>query len=301
MPYRASIVIPLRKQSDAWLKQCVESALRQTVKCEVVVVTSPVTPESNRRVLERQQHGVSNLRVVEREPHMRFPAALNFGIRQAATDRIGFLLSDDWLQPKTVETCLRYDADIVSTSRRFYAADGRTELKQLRVRHTAGRWSTLNANTERAKFLGYFFLFRRSALARAGGVDETLGDSPGVDDFDLIWTMLERGSSVAIVEERLYNVRDHDGERLTTRNRDEMLVTFNRILDKHGVYGAERDQMVREHSLWFGRSIESAYAEIARQQEVAQVSPMQKVYRALLPLETRLVVHERFMKLLGKG
>ena len=301
MSYRASIVIPLRKQSGEWLSQCVKSALRQTVACDVVVVTSPVTPESNRRILERLQSGVSNLRVVEREPHMRFPAALNLGIRQAAADRIGFLLSDDWLEPKAVETCLLRDADIVSTSRRFYAADGRTELKHLRLPHTASHWNKLNADAERAKFLGYFFLFRRTALARAGGVDETLGDSPGVDDFDLIWTMLERGSSVAIVEKRLYNVRDHEGERLTTRNPDEMVETFNRILDKHGVFGAERDRMVREDSRWFGRSIESAYREIVGTQPVPQVRPLQKVYRTLVPLETRLVVHDRFMKLLGKG
>lgn len=300
MSFCASIVIPLRKQTDNWLKQCVESALMQTVKCDVVVVTSPVTPESNRSILERLQKQFSDLRVIEREPHMRFAAALNLGIRNATADRIAFLLSDDWLQRKAVETCLRHDADIVSTSRRFYAADGATELKQLRVVHTVSRWGKLHDDAARAKFLGYFFLFRRAALARAGGVDETLGDSPGIDDFDLIWTMLERRSSVAIVEERLYNVRDHAGERLTTRNGDEMLATFERILDKHRVVGEERERMVREDSRWFGRTIESGYREIVGRESVPQMHPARRVYRALVPFETRLVLHERVMKLLGR-
>ena len=42
--YEASIIVPLLTQRDAWLRQCVLSALRQTVSSEVIVVTSPRTP-----------------------------------------------------------------------------------------------------------------------------------------------------------------------------------------------------------------------------------------------------------------
>jgi hypothetical protein len=201
---------------------------------------------------------------------MGFAAALNLGIRASRAPRVGFLLTDDWLEPEAVERSLESDADIVSTGRTFWAADGVSMLPQLTRTRSRNEFETLDPLYEKACWLGYFLLFQKKALEAAGGVDETLGDSPGVDDFDLLWTMLERGATVGIVEERLYNVRDHAGERLTTRSKAAMLATFTRILDKHGVTAAEREYLLREHTPWFGRTMMETYRE--RERQAAQPS-----------------------------
>jgi len=292
----ASIVIPLLRQVNDWLQQAVLSAVDQTVPCEVIVLVSPHTPDSNRAVLDRIREKHSNLIVIEREPHMRFAAALNLGIRSANAARVGFLLSDDWLDPGAVETCLNRDADIVSTGRTFFAADGATVLEEISRPHSQPIYDSLNAQADRAKFLGYFFLFQRQAVLDAGGVDETIGDSPGVDDFDLIWRLLDRGASVSIVEERLYNVRDHPGERLTTRSREEMIATFSRILDKHRIAGKERERLMEEHSLWFGESMETTYRRIAGPVLPAWLKPLQTLYRAALPMRTRVAIQDRWIR-----
>jgi GT2 family glycosyltransferase len=290
---RASIVVPLLNQVDAWLEQAVASALNQTVSCEVIVVTSPRTPPSNRAVLARAQARYSELRLIEREPHMRFAAALNLGIRSATTGRIGLLLTDDWLEPETLEKCLVFDADIVSTAYTSFDANGVTPLDKISREHSEAGYRRLHEQADRADYLTHFFLFRREALDAIGGVDETIGDSPGVDDFDLIWCLLDLGASVAIVEERLYNYRDHGGERLTTRNREDMLATFNSILDKHGVAGQERERLVRAHSLWFGKSMMSVYQELAIPELPRPLQPLQTLYRFLVPLRTRLAIGAR--------
>jgi glycosyltransferase involved in cell wall biosynthesis len=292
----ASIVMPLLKQNDSWLELSVRSALGQTVECEVLVVTSRETPQSNHAILQRFADRGSRLRVVECPPTKRFAGALNSGIRLAASDRIGFLLSDDWLEPRAVERCLSCHADIVSTSKTFYAADGTTELREIGGIRTAAQYARLKDNAERAEFLSHFLFFRRAALEQAGGVDETLGDSPGVDDFDLIWTLLDRGASVAIVEESLYNMRDHEDERLTKRSVDEMFATFNRILDKHNVWPVRRKALLRHHSLWFGRSLWSVYQEIAPLGTPRLLRPLQKLYRNAVPFRTRLAIHRRLTR-----
>ena len=51
MNYRATIVIPLLRQVDTWLDQCVRSALAQSVTTEVIVVRSELTPPSNVEIL----------------------------------------------------------------------------------------------------------------------------------------------------------------------------------------------------------------------------------------------------------
>jgi hypothetical protein len=251
--------------------------------------------------------------VIEREPHMRFAAALNLGIRSTTMARIGFLLTDDWLAPDCVEKCLRHETDIVSTAFTCFAADGATELDVLSRSHSEAAFERLQKPADRANYLTHFLFFRREALDGVGGVDETIGDSPGVDDFDLPWCMLERGASVTIVEERLYNYRDHEGERLTTRGREEMAATFNRILDKHHVTGPEREQLFREHARWFGRSMLSVYKErsmlsvykersmlsVYKELEIPEVpgflKPVQTLYRSVVPLQARLAIRDRII------
>ena len=115
-----------------------------------------------------------------------------------------------------------------------------------------------------------------------GGLDETIGDSPGVDDFDLLWCMLDRGASLlAIVEERLYNYRDHDGERLTTRKKDEMVATFTRILEKHGIAEPELgDDATRALGPQFGKSMTAVYEEAAIPELPRALRPLQTLYRS---------------------
>jgi GT2 family glycosyltransferase len=302
MNAEATIIIPLLNQVDAWLRQAALSALDQSAPCEVLVVTSPHTSASNLDVLDRLSSSHPNLRILCQPPGKQFAAALNLGIREATTDRIGFLMSDDWLAPSAVAACLPRGEDIVSTGRTFYAADGATVLSDLAQLHTEAAFDALRTLADQATFLGHFFLIRKSALLRAGGVDETVGNSPGVDDFDLIWRMLEQGASVGIVPAALYNYRDHEETRLTRSDHTEMLATFERILAKHSLSPRERRRILAQHTAWFGASMRARYEEIA---PFANLPPplrqLQQLYRRTVPLPTRLAIHERLLRLRGKA
>ena len=146
----ASIVIPLLRQEDEWLQRSVQSALEQTAKSEVVVVASPKTPASNREVLDRLMRRYPQLICIEREPHMRFAAAVNLGIRTASAHRIGLLFTDDWLHPRAVELTVAEDADIVSTAMRVFAANGTTVLNEISYPKTNRRLQQLETLHERA-------------------------------------------------------------------------------------------------------------------------------------------------------
>lgn len=255
---RASILIPLKRQHDAWLEQCVRSAIQQTEPCETIVVHSADTPAGNLTVLERIAREGGPLRILLEEKPGSFPAAINLGIREASADRIGFLLSDDWLEPDAVEHCLPVNADLVSTGHTTYFEDGRTVHEAASNTPSMAAFLGLKSTEAKAAYLEHFFLFRRSSLLAAGGLDETIGNFPGIDDYDLIWTLLERGAIVGIVEKRLYNYRDHDGERLTLADRDQACRNLAKILRKHGIPEPEIDPMVEATSKWFGVPIYKA-------------------------------------------
>ena len=255
---QATIVIPLLRQPDAWLERCVRSALDQTVPVAVIVVPSAETPPGNMGILEGLGVDYGSLRL---EPRLRpeFAEGLNAGVRAARTERVGFLLADDWLHPAAVERCLPNESDIVSTQVANYDADGETPLKIERL-ITMEKYRRLETAQARASYLSHFYLFNRGALLAVGGVDPTIGET-GADDYDLIWTMLENGATVSIVEEVLYFKRDHHGERLTLRDREAQVADVKKIFDKHGVDGALRDELIANHARWFGRTIHEVVRE----------------------------------------
>ena len=206
----ATVVVPLLGQPDAWLERGVRSVLEQTVEVQAIVVRSAKTPESNRIVLDDLQREVENLTVVEEE-RQSFPGAINQGIRLARAPRVGLLLADDWLDATTVEKCLRFDADIVCTGIAGYQSDGVTRAPRAEHVITEREFRRQKTLEAKARYLCHFFLFRRTKLFEVGLLDETIGDYPGIDDYHLIWSLLEADASVRIVEERLCMKRDHDG------------------------------------------------------------------------------------------
>jgi glycosyltransferase involved in cell wall biosynthesis len=264
--YQAAIVIPLLNQQDAWLERCVRSALGQSISTEVIVVTSLHTCESNRAVLKELARDAPNL-VVRQQDRGGFARAINCGFALSSCSRVGLLLSDDWLVPVAVEKCLTRNADIVSTSLAGYATDGETLLDCVSSDLKATVYDHLPTLEEKADYLSHLFLFRKSKLEEIGGVDETLpADAPGLDDYDMIWTLLEHGATVSIVEERLYCYRDHELLRRTLQPHPLRLLGFGRILDKHGATGRERERLLASHAQWFGKPIHIVRAEIANAQ-----------------------------------
>ncbi len=262
MRWPASILVPLLRQDDRYLEQAIRSACDQTVPCEVIVTRAAETPASNLAVLDRLAARYPQLVVIE--VGLGLACGLNDAIRAARGDRVGFLMSDDWLEPGTLAACLPVDADIVSTGITAYLADGSTELTAAHCSPSYEGFAAQQGFAAQASYLKHFLLLRRSRVLEAGGLDESLDAAAGcgVDDFDLIWTLLERGATVGIVPDRLYNYRDHPGERLTLQARSRSLAALREILDKHGLTGRERLRTLIAHGFWQGKTLEEGFRQL---------------------------------------
>lgn len=258
----ASIVTALRRQNDAWLERSLRSALGQTVRAEVVVVTADETPSSNLAVLHRLGSEVGDRLRVYRRPRPGFAVALNEAVRRARGNRIGLLHSDDWLAPEAIEASLDLDADIVSAGKQIWSEGDGGELQmQLEWIGSSRKYESLATIEQRARYLTHFLFLSRPLVIAVGGVDESLGDLSGVDDFELLWRMLEAGASAAFTSSSHYRVRDHRGDRLTLQPAADQLVTLARILDKHGVDSASRAEIIPDHVRWYGRTISDVLRE----------------------------------------
>jgi hypothetical protein len=122
------------------------------------------------------------------------------------------------------------------------------------------RFDALPGLQERASYISHFFLFKRAAFLAVGGVDPEIGLT-GPDDYDLIWTLLERGASVRLVPQPLYRCRDHTETRLTLRPQADQIRDLRRILAKHGVGPAETERLVAQKAKWYGVPCHVAIAD----------------------------------------
>lgn len=252
MNYKASIVIPLLNQKSVWLEKSVKSALEQTVCTQVIVVTSPKTKESNLEVLAKLQSKCDNL-LVEQCPCLtdqHFAEAINLGFLRA-TERVGILLSDDWLEKTTIEECLPFPTDIVGTSATVHDAEEKKLYDRI---STIEKYKSFGTMEEKASYLKCFFLYRRDKCLEVGGIDKKIGLT-GADDYDFIWTMLEANATVSILNRKMYHIRDHTEERLTLRNRTDQIRDLNKIYDKHNFIGPQRDKLIEKKARWFGKTL----------------------------------------------
>jgi len=247
--YRATIVMPLKTQVDAWLRESTLSALTQSVPTEVIVVTSVHTPASNHEVLDTLKRDYSQLKIALRPEGAQFAGAINHGFEIASCDRAAILLTDDKIAPEAIEKCLAYDADIVTTSR-CGMSESFTELLWENKADPV-RYNKFTTIEQRASYIGHFMLFNRAKMLSIGGVDPNIGLT-GADDYDMIWTLLEAGASVQLVPEMMYFVRDHHGVRLTMRDQQSQIEDLRKILTKHGIVGEEAERMVEVKKRWYG-------------------------------------------------
>lgn len=186
----ATIVIPCYGQAH-WLPDAIESALAQTVPCEVIVVDDG-SPDDVYAVASK--YPVTYIR----QQNKGLSGARNTGIRCVATEWVLPLDADDKIDPTMVEKCLAVGADIVGV--------GQETFGDYVEQHMFDR------NPQPANFLKWnqincCSLFRKSMWEKLGGYDEAMRD--GYEDWDFWIRATQAGYSVATVQEYLFYYRKH--------------------------------------------------------------------------------------------
>ena len=180
----ASVVVPLLEQHDAWLEQCVLSAVHQD-DCEVIVVVSHAAAPSNLRVLGAIARRFGSLQILPRAAGAAgtVGAAINAGIEAARATRVGLLASGDWLEPGAMAAACAVTADIVGTGTTVHGAVAGPRRAARTHQPSAAGLATLTTAAARARYLSPCLLFDRTMLQAIGGFDEHVADA---DDYAVI-------------------------------------------------------------------------------------------------------------------
>lgn len=125
-----SIVIPVYNV-EKYLKKCIESVLNQTYKNIQIILVNDGSTDNSPALCDEYKQMYDKVEVIHKS-NGGLPDARNAGLKRAKGEYVGFIDSDDWIEPNMVEHLLHniieYDADISSVE--LQKVQEETELEQ---------------------------------------------------------------------------------------------------------------------------------------------------------------------------
>lgn len=194
-----TIIIPTFNQ-EAFLKEAVDSALAQTVPCEVIVVNDGST-DSTRFILDEYEDKIK----VIAQTNRGLPSARNTGIMHATGDWILPFDSDDILEPNCVEKLqeaikvleeVGEQVDVVSPSFKTFGLQEQNMILMMRP--------TIE-DFKQANRVGYCSAIRTSVLKEVGGYSAKM--VWGFEDYALWFDLLRKGKKIVTIPELLWRYR----------------------------------------------------------------------------------------------
>ncbi len=100
-----SVIVPVYKV-EPYLRQCVESILNQTYRDIEVLLIDDGSPDRCGEICDEYARKDQRIRVFHTE-NRGLSAARNLGLKEAKGEYIGFVDSDDWIEPDMYEVLLK--------------------------------------------------------------------------------------------------------------------------------------------------------------------------------------------------
>lgn len=116
---KISIIVPVYKV-ESYIRKCLDSIVGQTYQNLQIILVDDGSPDNCGKICDEYAARDSRIEVIHQE-NGGVSAARNAGLRLATGDYIGWVDSDDWIEPDMyeylLENALKYQADIVVCSR----------------------------------------------------------------------------------------------------------------------------------------------------------------------------------------
>ncbi len=186
---------------EEYLSDSIESALNQTVSCEIIVIDDGSTDHSLEIARKYPVKVISQV-------NKGLPSARNTGLMNCKTDWILFLDADDILLPDCVEKIFekikKSDSDVIGLSFKEFGIRN-TEIR-LMPRPSINDFKSGNR-------IGYCSAIKKEVLLEIGGYSPKM--LWGYEDFHLWFNLLSRGKIIETIPEILWLYRTKEKSMIT--------------------------------------------------------------------------------------
>jgi glycosyltransferase involved in cell wall biosynthesis len=246
---KITVLMTLKDQKREFLTAAIDSVIQQSSPdWFFLVIIDFDTPDHVKDIIRAYcKDPRVKMLVSDRDAPPGLARGLNIGMKEAVTDFVCILLSDDLMNKDAIAILKEYikkypGVDFFYSSRAFIDSKGVVRSPIICSTPPIFAIDNLKKAGCPAKHL---LCWRRLKGAEAGGMDEEFG-LHGCDDFDFPWTMADRGCTFKAVDERLYYYRNHDDfYRLTTHiPMMHQVEILRKIFKKHRVSEKDAEEYI---------------------------------------------------------
>lgn len=229
---KISVIVPVYN-TEKWLERCITSIQRQTWQnLEIIIVDDGSTDESG-QVAERLAQADSRIKVFHK-PNGGASTARNMGIDNASGEYIGFIDSDDYIDPemyaRLMELIRQEDLLMAQTSRNGINEAGKVLVdiyvppKETTVMESYAYIRELLLHRGDASFCTK--LIKASLFT-----DERFPEGVLNEDFHLLMRLLPKVERIAVLAETYYHIFHRPDSTTRKRSQEEFPRVFLDIVD----------------------------------------------------------------------
>lgn len=242
-----SVIVPVYKVAP-YLRQCVESIINQTYRDIEILLIDDGSPDECGEICEEYKERDHRVRVIHTENH-GLSAARNLGLQYAKGAYIGFIDSDDWIEPEMYEVLLRRlcetEYDIV-----VYGYDIISDKKTTKWKpegtvcdHDDALTSLIN---EIINNNVWNKLYSKELLQRSKVDDVLFPEGKNYEDVAVMHRIVDNAKSVAIMSETLYHYRIRPGSITKTYTAKNLMDCADARLGRYYYFKNEYPKLYEE-------------------------------------------------------
>lgn len=207
-----SVCIPTYNSSK-FISECIDSVVKQSYKNIEIIISDNCSSDNTIEIIEKKN--IKNLKILRNNENIGMAKNFNLVCNEASGEYIKLLPSDDTIEPKSIETSLKFfknnpDISLVASSKKIINISSKTIIKKMSSFnegvHEGSRviWKILNSGRNP---IGEptVALFKKEEFINVGGFNEKYDFTL---DIDLWIRLLEKGN-LYFTEEPLGSFRVH--------------------------------------------------------------------------------------------
>lgn len=206
---KISVIVPVYKV-EPYLRKCLDSIVNQTYRNLEIILVDDGSPDNCGMICDEYAERDNRIRVIHQE-NRGVSSARNEGLKIASGDWIGWVDSDDWIEPDMfaylIENVERYQTDIAVCSRceHYKTHQQFRGWKEKQVLETEGALKYLLENDLMQNYL-WDKLWKRSIF---DGITFPVGRT--YEDIAVMHLLFERANKVICLPEVKYHYLQRQG------------------------------------------------------------------------------------------
>lgn len=237
MNSKISVVVPVFKVPEKYLRTCIESLISQTFKDIEIILVDDESPDNCGKICDEYKERDSRIKVIHQK-NTGLCGARNSGVREASGEWIGFVDGDDYLENNTYEKlvnemtdeiqvicfgfCRNYPNRIVKNDyskffvdRKIYKSKEELNYMQKMILNYKANCAMVPTKLIRKDFINEYNLYHNEELRQ------------GAEGIEFNFRVFKNVKAFKFITDNLYHYVYNDTSITTTHNEENHYMVIN--------------------------------------------------------------------------